>query len=60
MYRKTDTITGLRRLIVADSIDKDRLMTKLIKLVREDERAKTIERMVEAKARAESIGLDDA
>lgn len=41
-YKAKPTITQLRRELVADSIERARTMEKLLKLVREDERQKTI------------------
>jgi hypothetical protein len=43
--RTEKTIQYLRRALVGDSKDRDRMMKSLLKLVREDERAKVLKTM---------------
>lgn len=52
-WKKRDTMTSLRREIVGDSRVTERLVTKLIRLVREDERQKTITDLSKVRDRAE-------
>lgn len=52
-YKVKPTISELRRALVADSIGRARTMEKLLKLVREDERQKTIASLEDVRTRAE-------
>ena len=56
MYRDRSTIKSLRREIVGDSLEREKAMTKLLKLVRADERNKTIEDLTNARAQRERDG----
>lgn len=39
-YKRPDTVKDLKRRIVGDSLERKRLLTRLIKLIRDEERAK--------------------
>lgn len=46
-------ISDLRRRLVDDSIDREKMMTRLLKVVRTDERENTLETLNLTKVRAE-------
>lgn len=51
--RKPTTIAELRKALVEDSIERKRLVDKLVQAVRIDEREKTVAAFEGARARAE-------
>lgn len=53
MYRPKPTIRSVKAELVSDSIERKKLVEKLIQLVREDERAKVLGITEKARARAE-------
>lgn len=55
-YKPKPTIAELRRALVADSIERARTMEKLLKLVRIDERNRTIADLEAARERAARDG----
>jgi hypothetical protein len=54
--RRAPTIAELRRELVEDSVTRRNALAKLIALIREDERAKTLDALDRAKATAEREG----
>lgn len=52
MYREQPTIRSLTRELVADSIKRKKLLTKLLTLVRQDERNRVLAVTAKARARA--------
>jgi len=56
MYRSKDTIASLRKELVADSISRARLMEKLLRLVRDQERTKTLDTLRATRSSAEREG----
>lgn len=51
--RKPTTIPELRKALIEDSIDRKKLVDKLVKAVREDEREKTLLDLRSVRAKAE-------
>ena len=52
-WREKETIKSLRKALVADSIVREKQMAKLLKMVREEERQKTIDDLEGIRDRAE-------
>ena len=53
MYRHQPTLQELRRALVADSVERAKLLTKYVALIREDERRKVLDTMRRTRDKAE-------
>lgn len=56
MRRRPKSVSEIRREIVGDSLERERLVAKLIQLIRADERDKVLSTMRRVRDNAERVG----